>query len=93
MAVRNTVRFLEFVLYLGTVKRTLVACLVGVRAVCKLTMQIIRNFQHIFLIKASSQSFFNSQLRENGAHCINISPLITMKSKMGHSVLDQLQLN
>jgi hypothetical protein len=29
MAVYNTVRFLEFVLDLGTVKRPLVACLVG----------------------------------------------------------------
>jgi hypothetical protein len=43
MALYNTVLFLEFVLDLRTVKRPLVACLVGslcVRAVCKLTMPL-----------------------------------------------------
>ena len=51
MALYNTVRFLEFVLDLGTVKRHLVACLVGkvcvcVRAVYRLTMQTFWDFQH-----------------------------------------------
>ena len=68
MVLYNTVWFIEFVLYLGTVKRPLVACLMGlsvcVRAVCKLTMQTIWNFQHINVSykkrKWRSQSLLNS---------------------------------
>ena len=51
----NTVRFLEFVLDLGIVKRALVGMSGGisvwVRAVCKLTMQTICDFQHIVSFK------------------------------------------
>jgi hypothetical protein len=51
----NTVRFLEFVLDLGIVKRPLVGMSGGinvwVRAACKLTMQTICDFQHIVSFK------------------------------------------
>ena len=60
-------------------------------------MQTIWNFQRIKVSyknkKWRCQSFLNSQPRETGMHSINISPLITMKSKMYRSVLDQLQFN
>ena len=49
MALYGTVCFLEFVLDLGTVKKALVSggVSVCVRAVSKLTMQTIWDFQHI----------------------------------------------
>ena len=51
MSLYNTVRFLKFVLDVGTVKKNYGGMSGGfsvcVRAVCKLTMQTIWDFQHI----------------------------------------------
>jgi hypothetical protein len=102
MALYNTVRFLEFVLDLGTVKRPLVASLCGVsifiRAVCKLTMQQKIDFQHtnVSYKKEVMQSVSSQLIGKKdwySMHSNYISPMITMKSKTCRSVLGQLQLN
>ena len=61
MSLYNTVHFLEFVLDLGTVKRRLVGCVcVCVRAVCKLTMQTIWDFQQFLIKRSDAVSLLNS---------------------------------